>query len=217
MKCRQLANAADGSALSHPMFGHGLRQSGPQLIGRVLGRHSRHRREGIVVRMCSLVAVVVFTLSAFQAQAGNAEPDPKELAERFFRGVYACDPSVVDDLASEDVIVSYPILQRLFGVPSIRGREAVRAFATGFCERWADAQVTIHEAIAEGDRVVLVWSFRARNVGTADKDRQPTNEEHSWGGISLYYFDEAGRIRAEIGEESEPGPFERATLEGSGE
>jgi hypothetical protein len=37
----------------------------------------------------------------------------------------------------------------------------------------------------------------------------PTNEEHSWGGITLYRFDEEGKIVAEIGEESAPGPLER--------
>lgn len=129
------------------------------------------------------------------------EMEYKLLAERFFRGVYGGDPSVVDDLAGADVVISYPIFARLFNTPAIRGREAVKAFAVGFGTRWRDGQVTIHEAIEDKDRVVLLWSFRARR---ADSD-----EQHSWGGISFFRFDETGKIIAEVGEESEPGLYAR--------
>jgi hypothetical protein len=33
--------------------------------------------------------------------------------------------------------------------------------------------------------------------------------EYSWGGITLFYFNDSDEIRAEIGEESSPGPIER--------
>lgn len=134
----------------------------------------------------------------------------KALAERFFRGVWGCDPSVVDDLAAADIVVSYPIFQSLYNSPTIRGRKAVKDLSANFCKTWTDAQVTIHEAVAQGDRVVLLWSFQARNVGPTRNGQQPTNREHSWGGITFFRFDKANKIVAEIGEESEPGPFERA-------
>jgi hypothetical protein len=118
----------------------------------------------------------------------------------------------VHELANEDVVLSYPIFEKLFGAMTIRGREAARAFASGFCSRWVDDRIVVHEAIEEGDTVVLVWSFSARNIGSADKDRPPTNEVHSWGGISLFRFDAAGKITAEIGEESDPGPFSRTAM-----
>lgn len=134
-------------------------------------------------------------------------------AERFFRGVYGCDSSVVDELASDDVVVSYPIFKTIFATSSIRGRAAVRKFASGFCERWAEPHITIHESVGDEDKVVLVWSFRARNVGSARQGIQPTHQEHSWGGITLYRFDKNGKIVAEIGEESEPGPIQRLSDE----
>jgi hypothetical protein len=37
----------------------------------------------------------------------------------------------------------------------------------------------------------------------------PTGQKKSWGGITLIRFNEAGKIEAEIGEESEPGSIER--------
>ncbi|MHA2092839.1 MAG: nuclear transport factor 2 family protein [Candidatus Kariarchaeaceae archaeon] len=135
----------------------------------------------------------------------------KVLAEQFFRGVYGGDPSVVDTLASDDIVLSYPIFKKLFNSPSIRGRQAVKEFATGFGNRWTDTLITIHEVIAEGDRVVLVWSFKARNVGSEKQDDVDNSQEHSWGGITLFRFNKSGKIVAEIGEESEPGPIERVT------
>ncbi len=165
--------------------------------------------EEVAMRRFSWIAPALLLLSACSNTTANTEAEYKARAERFFQGVYGCDPSVVDDLAGDDIVVSYPIFEKLFNAPAIRGREAVNNFATGFCSRWADAQITFHEAVAEGDRVVLVWSFRARDIGSAQQDVPPTNEEHSWGGITLFRFDGAGKIVAEIGEESEPGPVER--------
>lgn len=151
-------------------------------------------------------------LAALQSGALQAEPDPRKVAEDFFRGVYACNPSAVEALASDDIVVSYPIFETLFGTPAIRGREAVLSFANGFCSRWAEAEVTIHEAIADEGKVVLVWSFSARNVGSTREDEPPTSERRRWGGMTLYYLDSNGKITAEIGEESEPGPIARSAI-----
>ena len=135
----------------------------------------------------------------------------KAQAERFFRGVYGCDATVVDELASADVVLSYPIFQQLYGTPAIAGRDAVKDFAKTFCSRWSNARISFHEAIAEGDRVVLVWSYSARFEGTGEETPglPPVGEEQSWGGISLFIFNENGEIEAEIGEESSPGPIKR--------
>ncbi len=147
------------------------------------------------------IAPVLLLLSACGGTPALLEADLNASAERFFRGVYGCDAAVVDELASEDIVVSYPIFEQLFNTPSLRGRAAVKKFATGFCSRWEEAQITIHEAVSEGARVVLVWSFLARNA--------ETGQQSSWGGITLFRFDETGRIVAEVGEESEPGPAKR--------
>jgi len=127
--------------------------------------------------------------------------DEKAAAERFVRGVYGCRPTVVAELAADSVVLSWPIFEELFNTPAIRGRANVEEFARGFCSRWEDAEITFHEALADGRRVVLVWSMRARNATSGDTS--------SWGGISLYRFDSAGKVVAEIGEESTPGPIGR--------
>jgi len=133
----------------------------------------------------------------------------KSLAERYFRGVYGGQPAVIDELAGEEIVSTYPIFEKLHNTPAIRGRDAMKAFVTHFGSSWADAHFTIHEAIAEEDRVVLMWSFRARWTGREQQNGPSPGQEQSWGGITLFCFDEAGKIVAEIGEESAPGPFQR--------
>jgi steroid delta-isomerase-like uncharacterized protein len=140
----------------------------------------------------------------------------KASAERFFRGVYGGDPSVVDDLAADDIVISYPIFQSIFGKPTLRGRQAVKEFVGGFGKRWADPQISVEDVIGEADRVVLRWSYRARDVGSRPGGPPPTNQEHSWGGITLYRFDKTGKIVAEVGEESDPIAVQRIGA-GSGE
>lgn len=137
----------------------------------------------------------------------NSTAQKAAAAERFFRGVYGGDPSVVDQLAADDIVVSYPIFKELFGSFKIEGRDNVRDFAVGFNKRWADTEILVHESLVDGNRVVLLWSFKGRMV-TGD-DPVSTEAYRSWGGISFFRFNGEGRIVLETGEESEPGPIER--------
>lgn len=148
-------------------------------------------------RLTSVACIGLFVLGAC---AGSV--DRKDQAERFVRGVYGCDPSVVDELAADSIVLSYPAV-------SARGRDAVREFAEGFCSRWEDRHFVLHDRIADGDNVVLVWSFSGRYVGPERPQAPTPGEETAWGGITLYRFDAAGKIAAEIGEESTPGPMAR--------
>ena len=138
----------------------------------------------------------------------TTDKEHKAIAEKYINGLYGCNPSVVDELAADSIVITYPIFEKIFGSPVIRGRDSVKSFSNHFCSTWKDAQFTFHETIAEGNQVVIVWSFKARNVGSI-QGRAPTNQEHSWGGITLFRFNEEGKITAEIGEESEPGPIGR--------
>lgn len=158
---------------------------------------------------------IVAVLSTLSVLIGCSTSDDastterKVQAERFFRGIYGCNSSVVNELAADSVETSYPIFAELYGTPAFRGQEAVRGFAERFCSRWKEAQFTFHESLVEGDNVVLVWSFRARFVGSESPMGPAPGEEQEWGGITLFRFDDSGKIVAEIGEESVPGPMAR--------
>lgn len=98
---------------------------------------------------------------------------------------------------------------KLFDTPTLQGREAHIQHALNFSNTWNNAKVTIHEAIAEGDKVVLIWSFRAIRVTSDPTPGASLKEEHRWGGFTLLRFDNTGEVILEVGEESEPGPQER--------
>jgi SnoaL-like domain len=152
---------------------------------------------------------LLMTIGLLVATASAVQPAPAAqslsgIAERYFRGVYGCNPAVVEELASPDIVVTYPIFQSLFGKPALRGRDAVEAFAEHFCRKWANPEVVLHDTVSDEQRVVLVWSFSAR-----DTEAAPGEPASEWGGISLFRFDAEGQIIAEIGEESAPGPIGR--------
>jgi len=151
-----------------------------------------------------LMTIAVLVATASVLPAAPAERSPGGVAERYFRGVYGCNPAVVDELASPDIVVTYPIFASLFGKPALRGRDAVKAFAEHFCRKWANPEVVFHDAISDEGRTVLVWSFSARNTEAASGEAAT-----AWGGMSLFRFDAEGKITAEIGEESTPGPMGR--------
>jgi len=155
------------------------------------------------------VLAMLALLAGCTGPNANFGPELKAQAENFFRGVYGCGPTAVDELAADDVVLSYPIFAELYNTSAFRGREAVRGFAERFCSRWKDAQFTFHESLADEDNVVLVWSFRARFAGGESVGGPVPGEEQAWGGISLFRFDSSGKIVAEIGEESAPGPIAR--------
>lgn len=151
-----------------------------------------------------LLAFALVASSAPAGSAAEAESSRGKVAERYFRGVYGCNPGVVEELAATDIVVTYPIFEDLFGAPVLRGRDAVKAFADHFCRKWADAELVFHETISDERRVVLVWSFSAR-----DTEAVASDPRSAWGGISLLKFNPEGKIAAEIGEESTPGPMGR--------
>ena len=154
----------------------------------------------------ALLVVVVGINAAPLAAAAEAR---SSLAERYFRGIYGCGPEVVEELASSEIVVSYPIFEDVLGKPALRGRAAVEAFAERFCQKWKDVEFAFHRSVVDENRVVLVWSFSAQ-----DADAAPGEARSAWGGISLFEFDSEGKIATEIGEESTPGPMGRLAKAG---
>ncbi|MBR7833150.1 ester cyclase [Actinospica durhamensis] len=75
------------------------------------------------------------------------------------------DPAVIDELAAPDIRFEYSLHEPL------RGREAVRAFATGFRAAFPDLGFEgTAELIAEGDYVVGQWIGGGTHTGDAFTD-----------------------------------------------
>jgi hypothetical protein len=169
------------------------------------------RRHKIVNEMTryALITLILCLAGASVSAQGNAETNQKVQAERYFRAIYACNPAVIDELAANDIVISYPIFEKIVGAAVIRGRQAAKDFSAHFCTVWSEPRITIDEVYEQGNTVILVWSFRALRTGAAQSGETSSGEEHRWGGITLIRFDASGKIVAEIGEESEPGPIGR--------
>jgi hypothetical protein len=156
--------------------------------------------------MCRIVLYLLVMLAATTQASGSPEPAPPHVvaAERWFRALYTCHMEVVHELASPEVVLSYPIFEKLFGRTRFDGVDQVVGFAEGFCRRWAEPEVVVHETFSGPNAAVLVWSFSARSTA-----EDAEGSRSSWGGITLVRFDDGGRILAEVGEESDPGPVAR--------
>ena len=161
------------------------------------------------MRKTILLAAFTLLLIASTSLGADLKSERIATAEEYLRGIYGGDPSVVDRLTSDDIVLSYPIIQSVAGTSSLRGRDAVRGLAERFSKKWKDPQLEIHETVFEGNRLVLLWSFRARSLEKTSPGQAAADSEYSWGGITLIRFDDEGKITAEIGEESDPGPYER--------
>lgn len=137
--------------------------------------------------------------------AQNDTREFKNRAELLFHSVYEGNMEKIDQLISDDIIISYPIFEEIFNKKVIHGKEAYKRYAIGFNSRWEDCQVVIDEAVGEEDKVVLLWSFSAKRI---DENSNGDQKQH-WGGITFFRFDKSGKIIEEIGEESSPGPYGR--------
>lgn len=157
-----------------------------------------------------LLCIVALTgVSACASVEPVRDIERGQRASDFLRGVYGGDTAVVDNYAAPDIVLSYPVFEKIFGAPQLQGRDAVKKFIKGFSKRWVDATVTVRKTLIDGDSVVLIWEFRARRADVIISDEVSSDGVSAWGGITYYRFDADGRIVEEIGEESTPGPAAR--------
>lgn len=102
--------------------------------------------------------------------------------------------SIVDDLASPRIRVSYPLMPApTEGIPAFKEVLAMVHSAI------PDLEIDLGDPIAEGDRVALAWTMRGTHKG--DLMGIPASGKHvSWSGITFYRIED-GRVVDERGEE----------------
>ena len=156
-----------------------------------------------------LFIILLVLLFSQNLVAQNDTTDLVKRAELLFRSVYeGGNITNIENLTNEEIVASYPIFEQIFNKNAIHGREAYKQFAIGFNTRWKNCRVTIDETIRQEDKVVLIWSFSAQRVNENEPNNS-SDQQHNWGGITFFRFDESGKIIEEIGLESTPGPFGR--------
>jgi steroid delta-isomerase-like uncharacterized protein len=75
----------------------------------------------------------------------------------------------------------------------VRGYEQARRFVSPFFEGFPDINVTVEDAIAEGDQVVTRYTIRGTHRGETEEFGPPTDKRMELEGITIHRF-EGGKI-----------------------
>ena len=113
----------------------------------------------------------------------------KEVARRFAEVWAPGGLAVVDELASPDIVVSYPI-------PSepIHGREAFKAFLQVLHTALPDATIEVDHLVAEGGMVAGHWTLEGTHDGPLF-GMPPTGRRVKTHGFTIYAIEDGKVIR----------------------
>jgi steroid delta-isomerase-like uncharacterized protein len=94
-------------------------------------------------------------------EVADKEAANKAVARRFIGEIISKNEwDRASEVLADDVVMYHP------SAPGpIRGLEAVKAMLTGFRAGFPDLALTVDDEIAEGDRVVILWTARGTNTG----------------------------------------------------
>ena len=123
----------------------------------------------------------------------------KAIARRYNQIWSKGDLSIIDELASPEITVYYPALPQ-----AIKGITALKEYFRRFPSLYGDGDIKVEEEIAEGDKVVLRFSFSFTHLGGLGIPA--TGKRLKWTGISIYRI-VGGKVVDERGEEDYLGAF----------
>jgi len=131
------------------------------------------------MRQCLVFLVASQFLVASVASAENAQQN-KRLVRRLYNEVFVkWNFEVVDELVAPEFIGH----EMPPGIPP--GPQGFREFYGILRAAFPDAQLTVEDMIAEGDRVVVRWRSRATHRGEF-RGIPPTGRDASTTGIAIY-------------------------------
>jgi steroid delta-isomerase-like uncharacterized protein len=107
--------------------------------------------------------------------------DPKAIVRRFVEAWNADAQHIVDDLAAPDLVVSYTH----WSAPA-QGPEAFKEILTQSYAVFPDMRIQVHDVLAEGNRVMVRWSFTGTHQQGEMFGKPPTGKPVDVPGISIY-------------------------------
>ena len=126
----------------------------------------------------------------------------KAVARRFIQVWGDGNLDVIDELAAPSLVVRYPTIPQV-----IQGSRELRHVIAGFRSAFPDS---VEEEIAEGEKVVLRWTFSGTHKGSF-MGVPATGKRVTWTGITIYRIVD-GRAVEEQGEEDFVGFFRQVGL-----
>ncbi len=120
-----------------------------------------------------------------------ATEENKAVVRRFFEaGLNQRNAGIADDLLSPDFVSHFG------GLPEpVHGREHWKELAAGYFTAFPDFQITLEDLIAEGDKVMARWVWRATHQGEF-MGIPPTGKQVAVTGMGVYRI-AAGKIAEE--------------------
>jgi len=118
----------------------------------------------------------------------------KAIARRFIQVWGNGSLDVIEELAAPSLVVRYPTIPQV-----IKSNREFRHLLAGFRSAFPDAALQVNEEIAEGEKVVIRWSFSGTHKG-ALMGIPPTDKKVNWTGITIYRIVD-GKVAEEQGEE----------------
>src|SRR5437868_2420168 len=117
----------------------------------------------------------------------------KAIVRRFVQVWGKGSLNTVDELAAPNLSVSYPLLPE-----TVHGPEAFKQVLLMVRSGLPDADASIEDEIAEGDKVVVRWRMGGTHTGEL-MGIPPTGKQVTWTGITIYRLTD-GKIVEEKGE-----------------
>ena len=116
----------------------------------------------------------------------------KSIVHRFAQVWTAGKLHIVDELADPNIVVSYPIPPE-----PMRGTEQFKTYLKRIFTGLPDAEVTVDEILAEGDKVACRWTMNGTHKGTFF-DIPPTGRSVQISGFTFYRIAD-GKVVEETG------------------
>lgn len=118
--------------------------------------------------------------------------DVKRIVQRYFEMLNGGDVGAVDEIIAEDCAIAVPVIPG-----EMRGADVIRQVVTGLRATFPDLRFSVHELIAEGDRVAASWTMEGTQVGEW-LGVAGTGRELSVTGVDLFWISDGWIARVEI-------------------
>jgi steroid delta-isomerase-like uncharacterized protein len=110
----------------------------------------------------------------------------KELARRSWEIVTERNPDLIEEFYPPDLVWHEPD-------QDIRGYEQARQFVSTFFDAFPDMNITVEDAIAEGEQAVTRYTIRGTHRGETEEFGPPTGRQMELEGITIHRIED-GKI-----------------------
>ena len=110
----------------------------------------------------------------------------EDLARRSWEILSQRNPDLIEEFYAPDVVLHEPD-------QDIRGYEQARQFVSTYFDAFPDINITVEDAIAEGDQAVTRYTIRGTHQGETEEFGPPTGRQMEVEGITIHRIED-GKI-----------------------